>query len=118
MKQDATHDIEQLGSALLALIKGQGRLLALEAALAKQSILPLIASTVCLMILTVTTWLGCLVFITYLGYEWTQDLGISIIITLCINISLWLIMIFNVMRYKKRIQFTKTWDHMKQWMSG
>lgn len=116
MKQEPVNTIEDIGSALLTLIKSQSKLLSLEAALAKQSIVPLLASTVGLMILTVTTWLLCLTLIGFACYHWTQHIGASIIITLAINISLWCLMLYNILRYKNRIRFQKTREHIKQWL--
>jgi uncharacterized membrane protein YqjE len=116
MKQDDGQDIAQLGSALLTLFKSQSKLLSLEAALAKQSILPLILSTVGLMILTVTTWLLCLTLIAYSCYLATAQVGTSIALTLGLNLCFWTLTFLSVLRFKKRIQFKKTRAHLKQWL--
>lgn len=118
MKQEPVNNIEELGSALLTLLKSQSKLLALEAALAKKSIIPLMASAIAVMILTVSTWLICLSLIGYSAYLWTQHIAWAIAITLGINLSLWGIMVCNIMRYKDRVRFQKTRDHIKHWLGS
>lgn len=116
MKHEPEHNIEEVGSALLTLLKSQSKLLALEASLAKQSIIPLLVSSICLMILTVSTWLLCLTLIGFATYALTQHIAWAIVITLGINLSLWLTMLYNIMRYKNRVRFQKTREHIKHWL--
>lgn len=116
MSKTTDNTIENLGSALLTLATGQTKLLSLEAALAKHSIIPLIASMIGTMILTVSSWLLILCLLIIGVHALTDHWALSVIIMLFFNLGLGLLMLRCVNQYSKRITFEKTRAHVKQWL--
>ncbi|NNM59414.1 MAG: hypothetical protein HKM04_06315 [Legionellales bacterium] len=108
------NDFDKLGMNFFHLIKKRIHLFKLEYKLAKMSIAPLILLAIGLLIVSNTTWLFFLIFITYLIYLHTQHFLICLLAILLLNITFIGILVFFLNKFFINMKFLRTRKHFQK----
>lgn len=107
--------LEDICHESLALLKAHATLFSLESKLAKQSIIPWMASLGIALLLGITLWITLLICIGYGLYLYTQEIALSLGGTFLIQCLLFLFILSLIRLYQQRMQFRETRAHLKDY---
>ncbi|MFI4956364.1 MAG: hypothetical protein ACHQAX_04050 [Gammaproteobacteria bacterium] len=110
--------IETICRAGIALVKEHATLFSLETALAKQSIIPFVASLGCALVLIISTWFTLLALTAYTIYIQSQNVWLSLTGTLLLQILLLCLTGFMTHQFHQRMQFKETRSHLKDYFGS
>lgn len=107
--------IENICREGLALIKAHGTLFSLESQLAKQSIVPLLVSLGCAVLLLFSTWLTVLIATAYTLYLYTTNIFYSLAGTLLLQVLFLALTAFFIHQFQQYMSFKETRAHLKDY---
>lgn len=107
--------IETLCREGLSLLKAQATLFSLESQLAKQSIVPLLASMGTALLLALSLWLTSLVGIGYVVYIYTHHVSYSVLATIIVQLLLLGYALYGIKQYQSHLQFKETRAQLKHY---